>query len=242
MESIRIMSNIIGVSAIILLVCSIIGFGFNLIFGLINDNNKGKKHLTVSFFFIVAIVFCIFILVTSTIVNKKNKPSEWVDFTYLLDNTNTYNLGGIYLLDLPMYPVRTDLINNDIIINMPYEKSHFEPFISEGLLLAIALGAAVLAILSVTTFCRFLVDGLGQYGDRQELIYSLMSIPFVLLSAFYAFFAVYITTNNSKVHTHSYVYYSENGIQYTDNYNEVIKEIVYRQDIVDMFKEKDEVQ
>ena len=239
MEVIKNLSIAATFISVILLASAFTSFLLNLIGGLKNKNVIGTRKLKFAFFSILAMAVFIYFTVSSCILwNRTAEPSPYNDFVYLNDDSPSCNPSSMPLKGIPYYPVYTDIIKNDVQINYPteYQDSYYNRFISDGFLIAYLIVAVVLFIASIITLIYSLVEGFG-YDDRKYFIRAIIVIPIFLSSIFYGIVSFYSSNDPFKEHITYYAYYSKDGIQYTDDHNKVIKEIVYRQDVIDAITE-----
>ena len=214
-------------------------FLFNLIEGLKNKNEKGTRKLKFAFLDILAIVVFIYFTASSCVLwNRTAEPSPYNNFIYLNDDSPSCNMSSMPLNGIPYYPVYTDIIKNDVQINYPteYQDSYYNKFISNGFLVTYLLVAIVLFIITIVTIIYSLIDGFGS-DKRSSLIRAIIITPIFLSSIFYGVVSTYSSCHPFKEHIKYYTYYNKDGIQYTDDHNKVIKEIVYRQDVIDAIAE-----
>lgn len=239
MEVIKNLSIIATFISVVLLASAFTAFFFNLIEGLKNKNEKGTRKLKFAFLDILAIVVFIYFTVSSCVLwNRTAEPSPYNNFVYLNDDSPSCNLSSMTLNGIPYYPIYTDIIKNDVQINYPteYQDSYYNKFISDGFLTAYSIVAVALFIATIATLISSLIDGFIS-DKRSSFIKALIVTPIFLSSIFYGFVSIYSSLHPFKEHTKYYVYYNKDGIQYTDDHNKVIKEIVYRQDVIDAIAE-----
>lgn len=239
MEVIKNLSIVATLISVILLASAFTSFLLNLIEGLRNKNEKGTRKLKFAFLSILAMVVAIYFTVSSCVLwNRTAEPSPYNNFVYLNDDSPSCNPSSMPLNGIPYYPVYTDIIKNDVQINYPteYQDSYYNRFISDGFLIAYLLVAIGLFIVTTVTLIFSLIEGFS-YNDRGYFIRAIIAIPIFLSSIFYGVVSIYSSSDPFKEHITYYTYYSKDGIQYTDDHNKVIKEIVYRQDVIDAITE-----
>ena len=239
MELIKNLSIIATLISAILLASAFTSFLLNLIEGLRNKGEKGTRKLKFAFLSILAMAVFIYFTVSSCVLwSRTAEPSPYNTFVYLNDDSSSYNMSSMAPNGIPYCPVYTDIIKNDVQINYPteYQNSYYNKFISDGFLTAYLIVAIVLFIVSTVILIFSLVEGFSS-DERNSLIRAIIVIPIFLSSIFYGAVSTYSSSNPFKEHIDYYIYYNKDGIQYTDDHNKVIKEIVYRQDVIDAIAE-----
>ncbi len=239
MEVIKNLSIIATLISVILLAAAFTSFFFNLIEGLRNKGEEGTRKLKFAFLGILAMVVFIYFTVSSCVLwNRTAEPSPYNTFVYLNDDSPSCNMSSMPLRDTPYYPVRTDIIKHDVQINYPteYQDSYYNKFISDGFLAAYLMVAIVLFIVTIVTLISSLIEGFTS-DKRDYFIRAIIVTPIFLSSIFYGVVPFYCSCNPFKEHTNYYAYYNKDGIQYTDDHNKVVKEIVYRQDVIEAIAE-----
>ena len=239
MEVIKNLSIAATFISVILLASAFTSFLLNLIKGLKNKNVIGTRKLKFAFLSILAMAVFIYFTVSSCVLwNRTAEPSPYNTFVYLNDDSPSCNMSSMTFNGIPYYPVYTDIIKNDVQINYPteYQDSYYNKFISDGFLTAYLIVAIVLFIVSTVILIFSLVEGFSS-DERSSLIRALIVTPIFLSSIFYGVVSTYSSCHPFKEHIKYYTYYNKDGIQYTDDHNKVIKEIVYRQDVIDAITE-----
>lgn len=242
MEVIKNLSMAATLISVIFLAVSFTDFICNLIEGLKNKGEKGTRQLKSAFLDILAIVVFIYFTVSSGVLwNRTDEPSPYNDFVYLNDDSPSCNMSSMPLKYVPYYPIFTDIVKHDIQINYPTkdQDSYYNKFVSDGFLVVYLLVAIVLFIVTTVTLIFSLIGGFSS-DDRSSLIRAIIVTPIFLSSIFYGVVSTYSSCHPFEEHINYYAYYNKDGIQYTDDHNKVIKEIVYRQDVIDAIKEKND--
>lgn len=239
MEVIKNLSMAATLISVLLLTFSFTDFICNLIEGLKNKSEKGTRKLKLAFLDILAITVFIYFTVSSGVLwNRTAEPSPYNTLVYLNDDSSSYNMSSMAPNGIPYYPVWTDIIKNDVQINYPteYQNSYYNKFISDGFLVAYLIVAIFLFIVATATLISSLIAGFSS-DERSYFIRALIFTPIFLSSIFYGVVSTYSLDNPFKEHIDYYIYYNKDGIQYTDDHNKVVKEIVYRQDVIDAIAE-----